>query len=122
MIEHRSDCPAAQGGHECTCLELTPVQPARVNWQIPRNVWYLLLTWGLSVVVLAFLFAWWQGREAAVERRHNHEQDKALCEVIVFSLQAPPTIPPGPEGERIREGLAKAERLREVTCDEEAPG
>lgn len=73
--------------------------------------------WALALFIFVGLFSLWQWRDQHAAKERDIEQDRALCEVIVFSLQAPPTIPPGPEGERIREGLAKAERLRKVTCE-----
>ncbi len=87
-----------------------------VRWAIPKNVWAILLSWGLAVVLLAGLFAYWQGREAANERRHNREQDRAMCE-LVTALQGGPTPPPGPAGDRARELIPKIEAVRKATCE-----
>lgn len=91
--------------------------PPEVRWKIPPNVWVVLVTWGLAVLMLTGMFSLRIYLDQRSDHRRDAEQDKALCEVITFSLQTPPTIPPGPEGERVREGLAIAERLRKATCE-----
>jgi hypothetical protein len=73
-----------------------------VRWTIPRNVWAILLSWGLAVVLLSGLFAWklHLDQQAAAER--DRQQDLAMCQMIdrIIGDVEPPA---GPDGQRARE-------------------
>lgn len=77
-------------------------RPEPVTWRIPRNVWAILLTWGLAVVLLSGLFAYklHLDQQAAAER--DRQQDLAMCQMIdrIIGDVEPPA---GPTGQRARE-------------------
>lgn len=77
-------------------------RPQQVRWEIPRNVWYVLISWGLAVVLLSGMFAWWQHREAVKSAQRDRAQDLAMCQMIdrIIGDVEPPA---GPEGERGRQ-------------------
>lgn len=121
MIEHRADCPVASGGEGCTCLELTPVRPRpEVRWDIPKNVWVVLVGWGLAVLILAGLFSLRMEMNQRSARERDAEQDRAMCE-LVTSIQGGPSPPPGPAGDRARDIITKIDRVRKATCEGPQP-
>lgn len=87
----------------------------RVEWVIPRNVWIILITWGVAVLVLAGLF---YGR-IELNQRANDKRDadlrRDLCAVMT-GIAVGPTPPPGPDGDRARDLIPKMNRLRETSC------
>lgn len=96
------------------------------QWAIPRRVWAILLSWGLGVIVLAGLFSYWtwtNQREDAREREQIQiEQDRAMCELTAFFTSSGTSPPPGPEGDRAREGIAKMTAYRAtLRCDRLPP-
>jgi len=90
------------------------VTPAN-QWEIPRRVWLILLSWGLAVLVLAGLLSFWiWSNEREQDRRSaqlQREQDTAMCVMIDVFLSGPEPMP-GPEGERSRAVLAAMEAYR----------
>lgn len=75
------------------------------DWEIPRKIWMILASWGLSVLMIAGLLSFWiwkneqdQERE---EARLQYEQDRAMCSMISVFLSGPEPVP-GPEGDRSR--------------------
>ena len=104
MVEHRADYPVA----------------SRVRWDIPKNVWIVLVGWGLAVLILAGLFSLRMEMNQRDARERDAEQDAAMCE-LVTSIQGGPSPPPGPAGDRARVIIAKIERVRQATCNETAP-
>jgi hypothetical protein len=76
--------------------EETTVQerPTAEVWSIPRRVWFVLMSWGLAVMVLAGLFSFWT-------YANQKRQDKDMC-TMVAALMAAPDPPDGPSGERSR--------------------
>lgn len=81
-------------------------RPAAEHWSIPRRVWYILLSWGLAVLVvtsLLSLWVWQNQRHAEHDRaRLKLQQDKAMCSIIDIFLSSPEP-PAGPAGDRFRE-------------------
>lgn len=62
--------------------------------EIPRKVWFILLSWGLAVLVLAGLFAAWTAT-------NQRAADRDMCSLIgVF--QGGPEPVAGPAGDRAR--------------------
>jgi len=75
------------------------------DWDIPRRVWMVLLSWGLAVLMIAGLLSFWiwhneqdQERE---EAKLQFAQDRAMCAITLAIVRAPQP-PPGPEGEEAR--------------------
>lgn len=88
--------------------ELEPVErPTAVQWEIPRKVWAILLSWGLAVLVLAGLFSFWiqhnqqeQARKTAAAEARAAEQSRAVvCFLFTTILdtfhEEPPTTAAG---------------------------
>jgi hypothetical protein len=86
---------------DATLAERFP-RPEPVTWRIPRNVWAILLSWGLAVVVLSGLFTYKMhlDQQAAAER--DRKQDLAMCQMIdrIIGDVEPPA---GPTGQRARD-------------------
>jgi hypothetical protein len=80
-------------------------KPTAEVWEIPRRVWFILLSWGLGVLVIASLLSWWIYRtnEQADQRAAlvKLQQDRAMCAMIDIILSGPEP-PAGPAGERAR--------------------
>lgn len=80
-------------------------KPTAEVWEIPRRVWFILLSWGLAVLMLAGLFSFWiysNQRHAEAERDAlKIQQDRAMCAMIDVFL-AGPDAPAGPSGDRSR--------------------
>jgi hypothetical protein len=85
------------------------VTPGPERWEIPRRVWFILLSWGLAVLVLAGLLSFWiwsNERRAAAERDAlQREQDQAMCAMIDLITAGPEPVA-GPAGDRSRAVLA----------------
>jgi hypothetical protein len=81
-------------------------RPTAETWAIPRRVWFILLSWGLAVLILAGLFSFWIYR---VER----EKDQAMCAMIQIIMSGPTPVA-GPEGDRGRAIIASMERYRQT--------
>lgn len=64
------------------------------QWSIPRRVWFVLLSWGLSVLVLAGLFSYWVWS-------NQRTQNRAMCSMIDLITTGPAPVP-GPAGDRGR--------------------
>lgn len=93
------------------------------QWEIPRRVWYVLLSWGLAVLVLAGLFsAWtWSNQRADAREREQIqvEQDRAMCELTAFFTSSGTEPPTGPDGDRAREGARRMAAYRlTLRCDQ----
>lgn len=80
---------------------MTPTQ----DWEIPRRIWFILLSWGLAVMMLAGLFSawiWTNQRHAEAERdKLKVQQDSAMCAMIDVFLAGPAPVP-GAAGDRSR--------------------
>lgn len=69
---------------------------------ISRPVWMILLSWGLSVLVIATLLSVWV-------RSNQLQQDRDMCAMIAVFLAGPEPVP-GPAGDRsraVRDALIK---------------
>lgn len=102
-------------------------RPTAEVWEIPRRVWFILLSWGVAVLVLAGLFSvwiWQTGREAdkaAAEAKLR--QDRAMCAMIDVFLQGPEP-PAGPVGDRsrsVRAGMQNYQNVLRCKVIESAP-
>jgi hypothetical protein len=81
------------------------------RWEIPRRVWFILLSWGLAVLVLAGLLSYWIWH---VQR----EKDRAMCAMMTLFTSGPEPVA-GPAGDRGR-AVLRAMRAYQDTlrCDE----
>lgn len=77
-----------------------------VRWRIPRQVWAVLMTWGLAVIVLAGLFSFWQYRQQEAAEDQARKERAEMCKLIdlIIGDQEPPA---GPVGERARKVRAQ---------------
>jgi hypothetical protein len=94
-------------------------------WRIPKQVWFILLSWGLAVMVLAGLFSFWTWSNQQERERQNaaakYEQDRAMCSMTSIFLTGPEPVP-GPAGERSRTVRAAMIDYRAVLgCDRLVP-
>ncbi len=90
--------------------EISPDRPTAEVWSIPRRVWFVLMSWGLAVLVLAGLFSLqlWSSKR---------EQDRAMCAMLDIFTAGPEPVA-GPAGERGRAVLAAMQVYREtLNCD-----
>lgn len=78
------------------------------DWEIPRKVWLVLISWGLAVLLLAGMFSAWTWT-------NQRDQNRAMCALISVFLTGPEPVA-GPNGDRsrsVRAGmLAYQEALR----------
>lgn len=73
-----------------------------VQWEIPRRVWFILLSWGLAVLMLAGLFSFWTQRNqheqerkaAAAEARASEQARVIVCRLFTAILEAYDESPP----------------------------
>lgn len=98
-------------------------KPTAEVWEIPRRVWFVLLSWGLAVLLIAGLLSFWiwdTGREAdrkAAEAKTR--QDKAMCVMLDLFTSGPAPVA-GPAGDRGRVILAAMNAYR-ATLDCPSP-
>jgi hypothetical protein len=71
----------------------------KVVWSIPRKVWLILLSWGLAVLMIASLLAFWIDR-------NDRRKDQTMCDIL-GTLTSGPEPMAGPSGDRSREIIAK---------------
>lgn len=74
------------------------------EWEIPRKVWLILLSWGVAVLMLAGMFSYWTWTN---QRNSAAERDGALCALISIFLTGPEPVQ-GPAGDRsrsVRDGM-----------------
>lgn len=80
-------------------------RPTAEVWEIPRRVWFILLSWGCAVLVLAGLLSFWiwSNEHRADQERDGIrlQQDKAMCAMIDVFLSGPEPLA-GPAGDRSR--------------------
>jgi hypothetical protein len=76
--------------------------PRPVVWRIPRNVWYVLISWGLAVLLISGLLSWRQELNRREAERDNAEQREAMCQLIDRIIGDTPP-PEGPNGQRGRD-------------------
>ncbi len=93
----------------------------QVTWKIPRQVWFILLSWGLAVMMLAGLFSYWTWSNQRERDRQisaaKLEQDRAMCSLTAIFLTDPEPVP-GPAGERSRTVRSAMRDYRTVLgCD-----
>lgn len=79
--------------------------------KLPRTVYAILLSWGVAVLLLAGLFAFWistNDREARErDRAIQREQNRAMCQIVQVIITGPTPVA-GPDGDRARAVLAGA--------------
>jgi hypothetical protein len=75
--------------------EISPERPTAEVWEIPRRVWFVLMSWGLAVLVMAGLFSFWVWQT-------QRDQDRAMCKMIDEVFLTGPEPVPGPAGDRSR--------------------
>lgn len=97
-------------------------RPTAEVWEIPRRVWFVLLSWGLAVLVLASLLSAWIWRTGQESDRQAAEaklsQDRAMCAMIGVFLEGPEPVA-GAAGDRsrsVRAGMRNYEAA--LRCDE----
>lgn len=96
-------------------------RPTAEVWEIPKRVWYVLLSWGLAVLMLAGLFSYaiWNAQRHAEQERDalKTQQDRAMCAMISLFLSGPEPVA-GPAGERSRAIRAGMQNYQAVLrCD-----
>lgn len=77
------------------------------DWAIPGRIWTILLSWGLSVLIIAGLYGWWI-------RSNQIQQDRDMCSMISVFLSGPEPVP-GPAGDRsrtVREAMQRYSQQR----------
>lgn len=84
-----------------------------IRWTIPPQVWAVLVSWGLAVILLAGLFSFWQYRQQEQADRQTARERAAMCDLLDTLVSDAP-IPAGPAGDRAREGRAKILAYRET--------
>lgn len=127
MIEHLATCPVNTGGLcSCGAVRTTGVPPSKaaneVRWVIPRQVWIVLVSWGLALILMSGLLALWITRNAEQAERERAEakaiQDRDMCVTLDLFWAGPPP-PPGPTGDWRRTVLAQIERQQaNLKCDD----
>jgi hypothetical protein len=97
-------------------------RPTAEVWEIPRRVWFILMSWGLAILVLAGIFSFWiytAQRHADQERDAlKLQQDRAMCAMIDVFLDGPQPVD-GPAGDRsrsVRSGMANYQAV--LHCDQ----
>lgn len=80
-----------------------PKRPTAEVWSIPRRVWFVLMSWGLAILLIIGLFALWAWR---VDKQQDHEQDdkrdEAMCVMTEAFLKAPDATGQNEAAERAR--------------------
>lgn len=71
------------------------------RWQIPRQVWIVLISWGMAVVMLSGLFAFWVKRNQDQALAAQREQDRQMCLTLDLFRGGPEPVA-GPAGDRAR--------------------
>lgn len=94
---------------------------SRQTWEIPRNVWIILVTWGLALILLTGGLALWITRNAEAAEREREaakrDQDREMCLTLDLFWAGPPP-PPGQTGEWRRTVLAQIDRQQgKLQCD-----
>lgn len=85
------------------------------QWEIPRKVWWILLGWGLALLLLTGLQQWWNERRTNEIKR---EQDTAMCSMIDLITAGPAPVS-GPAGDRGRAVLTAMHAYQSaLRCDE----
>jgi hypothetical protein len=81
--------------------------PRPIVWQIPRNVWYVLISWGLAVLLISGLLSWRQELNRREAERDNAQQRAAMCQLIttIIGGTEPPAGPAGDRGRQVRRDL-----------------
>jgi hypothetical protein len=64
------------------------------DWDIPRKVWLVLMSWGLAVLLMTSLLSAWVWS-------NQQRQDHDMCAMISVFLAGPEPVT-GPAGERSR--------------------
>lgn len=84
-----------------------------VVWQIPPRVWAVMLSWGISLLLLSGLFSFWIWY-------NDRQQDKAMCQLTDLITSGPAPVQ-GPAGDRARDVLAAMRYYqRTLHCNEQA--
>lgn len=82
-----------------------PTQPTAEVWEIPRRVWFILVSWGVAVLLLAGLLSFWiytnQKHAEHLAAQNKLRQDRAMCAMIDVFLAGPEPVP-GAAGDRSR--------------------
>jgi hypothetical protein len=95
---------------------------SRPTWEIPRNVWIVLMTWGLALILITGGLSLWITKNAEKAERDRLEakrtQDRDMCLTLDLFWAGPPP-PPGPTGDWRRTVLAQIERQQDnLKCDQ----
>lgn len=86
---------------------MTPVN----QWSIPGRIWAILLSWGLAVLGMGGLGAYWM-------YSNDREQDRTMCVMLDLFVTGPPPAA-GPAGDRGREIVAAMTAYQQVLdCDD----
>lgn len=76
-----------------------------MNKSIPPLITYVLISWGLAVLVLAGLLSFWIHETGKKQDREREEaiaqQNREMCALTALFMGGPEPVP-GPVGERAR--------------------
>jgi di/tricarboxylate transporter len=94
------------------------------GWEIPRAVWFILLSWGLALMIMTGLLSFWISSNEREQDRQNdrvqHEQDRAMCVMLDLFTSGPPPVA-GEAGERGRAVLVAMNAYRATLNCEALP-
>ncbi len=80
-------------------------RPVAEVWEIPRRVWFILLSWGLSLFLMFGLLSFWiwsnERRADRIAAEAKLRQDRAMCVMLDLLTTGPPPVA-GPAGDRGR--------------------
>lgn len=74
------------------------------DWEIPRKIWMILVSWGLALLMVVGLLSGWIWTN---QKNSEAERDGALCALISIFLTGPEPVQ-GPAGDRsrsVRDGM-----------------
>lgn len=91
------------------------------DWEIPRKVWVILMSWGVASLAVIVLFSIWidHNNDQAQQRsmRLKNAQDRAMCQMLDLFLAGPPPAA-GEAGDRGRAVIASMTAYETVLrCD-----
>lgn len=76
-----------------------PERPTAEVWSIPRRVWFVLMSWGLAILLIMGLFALWVWR---IDQAQDEERDRAMCVMVGAFLSAPDPVDNNEAADRSR--------------------
>lgn len=95
--------------------EISPERPTAEVWSIPRRVWFVLMSWGVAILAIMGLFAFWAWRiDKDQDREQDDKRDQAMCEMMDTLLAAPDAVDQNEAAERSRISRAAIRHYQDV--------